>query len=261
MTGPQIVPKKKYYPQLLGDYVDVFEVYEIDDHLTHPMHVLPLGVVQVFFQFDGQVRHSTSFTEGWETRPEVFVAGPYDRSYLLTAQKGMSMFSIRFHPGKYRYFFDQPINFLRNSLVPLSNIWGKKGGDLAEQMVHAGSHEARCIICEQFLLSNLKHLYRSPIELAVHIILKQRGMVKVEDLCYTANLSIAQFRKRFTAEMGLSPKEYRKLVRIDALRKYQNRHPHLSLTNLAHRFGYHDQSHFIRDFRSIAGLSPKKYFA
>jgi AraC-like DNA-binding protein len=34
-----------------------------------------------------------------------------------------------------------------------------------------------------------------------------------------------------------------------------------TLTSLAYNNGFYDQAHFIKDFRELAGLSPKQYFA
>ena len=34
----------------------------------------------------------------------------------------------------------------------------------------------------------------------------------------------------------------------------------MSLTELAYDNGYFDQSHFIHDFRSMTGLTPKQFF-
>ena len=34
-----------------------------------------------------------------------------------------------------------------------------------------------------------------------------------------------------------------------------------SLTSPAHRLDYHDQSHFIRDFREVCGIAPGAYLA
>lgn len=255
-----ITPTQVYQPQILKQYLERFEVFEIMERMTS-FQVLPLGVLQVFFQLDHTVYHNTSFTKGWEKRPLTFIVGPYNRAYKMKVEGCVEMFSVKFLPGRYRYFFPFPVHHLKNQLISPTEVWGRAGEDLSDQISHANNNQKRCDILEAFLVKRLRNLPYSPIEDAARLLIKSSGIGKISVLAEVSNLSLSQFRNRFKNEMGLSPKEFQRIIRINALSNYAYRHPEMSFTKLAHKFHFHDQSHFIHDFSSITGKGPKKFFS
>lgn len=254
------VPTQIFEPKKLKHLIDKFEVYQIHGPCIEPFRVLPLGVVQIFFQLKNSVYHNTSFTGGWEERPTAFVAGPYNRGYTMYAEPGVELFSLKLVPGEYQHFFSCPIDELKNKLVPVEEIWDKPGKYLIEQVFNASGHRDRCQIVEEFLIDKYQDHKSSPIALAAQCLESGAGNLRINRLAEYCNLSQAQFRKRFVTEIGLSPKEYQRVRRVSALHDDYLKNPTTTLTQLAYRYHYHDQSHFIHDFSSITGLAPREYF-
>jgi methylphosphotriester-DNA--protein-cysteine methyltransferase len=62
----------------------------------------------------------------------------------------------------------------------------------------------------------------------------------------------------FQRHVGLTPKRLQRILRVQAVL----RHVHGGGTFAAAAIGagYYDQSHFLRDFRDIAGVSPREMF-
>jgi AraC-like DNA-binding protein len=64
--------------------------------------------------------------------------------------------------------------------------------------------------------------------------------------------------RRFREQVGIGPKSFASLVRLrrllPLLSSWQG-----NLTDLSFQMGYHDQAHFIHEFRRMTGLSPKQY--
>ncbi|HTM92441.1 MAG TPA: helix-turn-helix domain-containing protein, partial [Flavisolibacter sp.] len=71
-------------------------------------------------------------------------------------------------------------------------------------------------------------------------------------------LSVRQFERKFKEFSGFSPKLFLRITRFNSLlnKTFLSK----SLTQIAYEFGYHDQSHFIHDFRKFSGHNPKEYF-
>nr|WP_246347860.1 helix-turn-helix domain-containing protein [Brevundimonas variabilis] len=69
-------------------------------------------------------------------------------------------------------------------------------------------------------------------------------------------LSPRQLQRRFIEQVGLSPKLYARTVRFDAVLEARRKDPSLSWTDLAHRHGYFDQAHLLRDAHAFTGLPP-----
>jgi AraC-like DNA-binding protein len=62
---------------------------------------------------------------------------------------------------------------------------------------------------------------------------------------------------KFKNNVGFSLSLYQKLARFNRS-LYQLKYSQ-SLTSVAIECGYYDQSHFIRDFKTFAGVSPGEY--
>jgi AraC-like DNA-binding protein len=65
-----------------------------------------------------------------------------------------------------------------------------------------------------------------------------------------------QCERKSYERLGLSPKVYSRMIRFSHAYKYKESSPHTSWTEIAHRCGYFDQMHFIRDFKAFAGFTP-----
>lgn len=84
------------------------------------------------------------------------------------------------------------------------------------------------------------------------------GQTSVARLAQQAHYSQRQLSRLFLDCMGMGAKTYLRLCRINQILQQLPRSG-LSLTRLAADAGYYDQSHFIRDFKSVCGLSPGAY--
>lgn len=90
-------------------------------------------------------------------------------------------------------------------------------------------------------------------------ILRQDGStLSVKDLATATCYSERHLNRLFYNEIGVSAKNCLRLVRLNrAIKLMQN--PALTLTECAYLAGYYDQSHFIREFREVCGVSPSTY--
>lgn len=80
----------------------------------------------------------------------------------------------------------------------------------------------------------------------------------VGEMAELCNLSQTQFRRIFSASTGMAPKQYVDNVRIQkaAERLCSSRDP---IATVANAFGYRDEYHFSRRFKTMTGLPPSVY--
>lgn len=83
------------------------------------------------------------------------------------------------------------------------------------------------------------------------------GDVMIKDLAARYRLGPRQLRRRFTDQVGLTPKEYARARRarrafVEALRQLKSR-----WSDLSGVAGYADQAHLVREFRAIFGMPPQ----
>jgi AraC-like DNA-binding protein len=94
------------------------------------------------------------------------------------------------------------------------------------------------------------------IEQAVARLESTGGSVRVGTLAQAAGWSLRTLQTRFLATVGLSPKEFARLLRLQAtLRALGGDAP---LADLACDSGFADQAHATREVKRITGLTPAK---
>lgn len=85
----------------------------------------------------------------------------------------------------------------------------------------------------------------------------QRDM-SLADLAKSVSLSPSHFSLLFKRESGESPGRY-----LRALRRKKGKElletTWLSVKDICDMIGIHDESHFVRDFKQLYGLSPGEY--
>lgn len=90
---------------------------------------------------------------------------------------------------------------------------------------------------------------------ALLLILQHSGALQVEKDLDTG-ISPRQLRRLFEFYVGDTPKTFSKVVRFQNLLRAQPSARSLKESKLFFDAGYYDQAHFIREFKSLYGLTP-----
>lgn len=85
------------------------------------------------------------------------------------------------------------------------------------------------------------------------------GTVLVKELYTSLNVSKSTLEQHFNREIGLTPKEFCRIEKINAFIQMYKHNMEQSLTELTYRCGYYDQSHLIKDFQYFLNTSPKRF--
>ena len=82
--------------------------------------------------------------------------------------------------------------------------------------------------------------------------------LSVPDLAKNANMSVSNFNRLFTKEVGMSPKNYLIDVRLNKSVKLLRRND-LSVSEIAEQCGFYSLSHFSAVFKKAHNMSPSEY--
>lgn len=191
------------------------------------------------------------------------------REAAVHRMRGMiDLFGVRFRPGAALPFFDVAMRELTDAVVPLDVLWGGLADSLADALASAARDE-RVAVVERTLLERIAAKGRRgnlPAELparAVALFLRSRGAVNVRDAAAALGVNERALQRAFDESVGISPKGLARVLRfrhaVRAIERTVAAGGQPSWTSLAYDAGYADQPHFIREFKSLAGVTPVEY--
>jgi len=99
------------------------------------------------------------------------------------------------------------------------------------------------------------------IRTAGYLLHHSHGQIRMADLAAQSYLSSSQFERQFKHYMAISPKAYARIVRFGSVQAALLVNPSIRLADLADVYGYSDQAHLIREFKSFAHCTPRDFAA
>jgi AraC-like DNA-binding protein len=248
---------------VLAPYIKRYWAIEntLDKGETCVQRIIPTGFTELLLYFTPrpQILNGKGFLSD-----NAALYGHHNDFYDMELSGELSVFSIVFQPQGLMQFFKFPLHEIYNQNVPLRYISGQTGRDLEEQMSETTAFHQRVSIAESYLCNLLKNSYTDfefrRINHIAELIKRTNGNITVSQLVSEACLSRKQFERVFSGHIGISPKQYLKIIRFQFAIFQKQRNADLNLTALSCESGYFDQSHFIHDFKSLCGLTPKQFF-
>jgi AraC-like DNA-binding protein len=82
--------------------------------------------------------------------------------------------------------------------------------------------------------------------------------LELDEVARSVNLSPSRLRCVFKTETGMPPTQYLKQLRMEEARELAQ-NTFLNVKEIMNRLGLRDESHFVRDFKKIHGLTFSQY--
>jgi AraC-like DNA-binding protein len=248
---------ERYLPaDPLKPFIKHFMIIESADGMD--TRILPDTTMVMNFRYQGQV---TTAGLGGEELPLAGMSGLRKSARFLTYAKGTANLLVAFKEGGATAFFREPLHELFGASISLDNLVRPyKLHETEARLAKAGHNRDRIAVIEQFLLSQRLEADTDRLILtAIQNIQRAGGDLRIKTLLSDLAISRDRFEKRFRRVVGTSPKQFSAIVRF---RHLITRHSAVdSLTTTAQQAGYFDQAHFIKDFKSFTGQTPKDFFA
>jgi AraC-like DNA-binding protein len=202
--------------------------------------------------------------DGQAISDPVFLDGTTTISRTVGFHGRVDLLGVRFHEGGAYPLLGIPLAELRNALSLLDALDRPDLVRLADQIAEADALPARIRWLEAWLLRRLAlGKQRNPIiPASLALLRRQAGELRMPDLAREFAISQRQLERLYQSQVGMSPKQYTQLLRVEQARLALKRGHHPALrasADLAAELGYYDQSHFIREFRAVVGVTPTAY--
>lgn len=221
--------------------------------------ILPDGCLEMIFILGDDVKRFTSETE-FIIQPRAMVLGQITEPYFIQPTGYVNSFAIRFYPYGFANFVTVPLNSLANKETPLQLLFAE-GLSLAEKITSAPDTLQRISIIEEFLLDKLneKSTIDSIVKSTIDTMLSTRGNSHISSMLKDDLSKRRQLERKFTTQIGISPKQLSKIIRLQSTLKMLLNRQSESLTDIAYESEYYDQAHFIKDFKEFTGITPKEF--
>ncbi|HAZ11237.1 MAG: hypothetical protein A2X86_08305 [Bdellovibrionales bacterium GWA2_49_15] len=245
---------KEFLPNLgLAKYVECFWTMNSQTVIgaeAKPVRVLPDGCIDIIFDF----AHSKQY-----------VVGTMERPLLVTVTGNVDMLGIRFKPGGSQPFLRFMARDCTDKRVDLECFWGQVGSELFDQVIGITGANQRIAHMEKYLRQelNANSALCPYVQYSVAKIQELKGKISIKELERGTGICERQLERKFSKDIGVSPKAFARIVRFANIIKLAQSSPSSlppNWTHLALTHGYFDQSHLIREFKEFSGVTPSSYF-
>lgn len=183
--------------------------------------------------------------------------GPQWRYYLAGPKPPGAVAGVAFRPGAAGAVLGTGMTDLADEHLGLGALWGRRGELLHEQLMAAAGPAAVFRILEQVLGERVQPAF--VMHPAVAHALSRRAPAWVAQVQREAGYSPRHFIALFREAVGMTPKHYFRIRRFNEVLRRLAAGPEAGLAGIAAATGYADQAHLTREFRELAGVTPRQY--
>ena len=156
-------------------------------------------------------------------------------------------------------------SFIKGDFAELAPDYSQSFDDEIWQLFSTqlfNAKENRIEMLEHFLLTQLNHsLDLGKMEEAIQYFENKDIDYSVEKVAALVSMGLKTFQRHFLRHLSCSPSEYKRIARFrNTLHSKILSKEIKSLTSISYDNNYSDQSYFIREFKKLTNLNPKKFF-
>ncbi|CAN5457202.1 hypothetical protein BH10BAC3_BH10BAC3_34170 [soil metagenome] len=155
-----------------------------------------------------------------------------------------------------------PVAELYQKYAGIESLMGTRFQWFINMLKEAPDADVRIAIVESFLYKKLAmgKMGDKQLTQAIRKIWKEEGNISTASLSKSVYLGELQLQRLFKNTVGVSPKLYSRIIRFRSAYEQAQSGKSPGWTDVAYNFGYTDQAHFVKDFKSFTGLTPTALF-
>ena len=239
-----VLPREELRP-----YVRYYWMLESDE----PFRVLtfPIGCPQIIFH-----RKTPLYIPELDRIQSCFtISGQVNFPAHIQSDGNLEMIVAVFYPHTIGMFIDTPPSAFYNQEISGYDIENRLLNETAAKLFDSSDINTDIGILEDWLLSkveptlNLRRISSSINSLMHH------PSISIKSLAEDACLCQKQYERIFRQQVGMSPKEYARVVRFQKVLWMLQNGSH-DFIGISVECGYADQSHLIREFKEMSGHTP-----
>ena len=183
---------------------------------------------------------------------------------ILTHRQGgadFCVYQIEFEPGALHRLMGGSLATLTDQALDAEAVFPDLT-EVADRIAEARSGEVMIAVAETWLARKIDACRQAADATDWAAARLIRGEARSLDrLAERAGLTPRTFHRAFRERMGVSPKLFARIARLDRIIRARNAAPDSDWLSLAINAGYYDHQHMARDFRDLCLSSPTAFYA
>ena len=255
---------KLYIPSFpLNRFIESFFYYTGYNPEHSVDRFLPDGNVQIIFDLTDYPKYiyDNETLKEIQSCKNVWFSGFRTEPITIPSGKESEMVIVQFYKGKAFPFLCEPMYALTNYVVDAELVLKNDILDLREQLKVAETIDEKFLILETNLLKHYRsYLGENSIsDFAISKIISKPDQASLKEIASVAGYSQKHLIKIFKDTVGVTPKEFLKIIRFQKAIAEIEQQKNINWASLAADCGFYDQSHFIADFKTFSGFTPNEY--
>lgn len=225
-----------------------------------PQPVVPDGCAEIVLNLAEPFRrlHDAS---GWEVQPRAMVVGQITQAVVIAPRGVVDVVGVRLQPWGAFAVLAVPAAELCELLLPLETLEAELARDLPGILSDQDAPSARATAVFEYIARRTRPARTSARARAiVAAATAQREPATVRGLATHLGLGERQVERELRRHVGLRPKMLLRIARFQRALAHARSDDTLSLSTIAARAGYFDQSHLTHEFRRFAACTPSEFF-
>lgn len=223
--------------------------------------IIPDGCIEMAFILGDNVKRYLADDE-FILQPRAMILGQTIEPFYIEPVGYVNTFAVTFYPYGFVNFITEPIKNLVNKETHIKHLFGEAPAkELEQKIIKAADTQERIKIIEAFLFAKLNDqtTIDNIVKTTIETLLSTNGSAPINSILKRNLSKRRQLERNFAKQVGISPKQLGKVIRLQTALKLLINEESESLTSIAYESEYYDQAHFIKDFKEFTGISPKEF--
>jgi len=247
----------------LSGFVDYLWIQEGPAPSHTVERVLPTGTTEIVIALAEAPLRVAEADGALGAIGSAMIVGACSRPFAVDTSPQTALMGVHFKPGGAFPFFALPASEIRDAKIDLELFWHEGVRALRDGLIAARTPAARFGLLERALVARIvRPLARHPaVVCALRAFTNAPEAARIAAIRTETGLSARRFIEVFDREVGLTPKLFARVCRIQAVLRQIEDPGAVDWVETALAEGFFDQAHLIRDFREFTGLAPNDYVA
>ncbi|MCP4131022.1 MAG: AraC family transcriptional regulator [bacterium] len=235
--------------------------YSIEsDSIIHLKHkILPTHEVRISFNLSEDIItheiNNVKYSNG------IFSSGIWNQPKLVNHNCKLNIIGFTIYPGAAYSLLKIPISEFLNKIINMDCLIKDFSLEIAEKTGKIESASKKIKVIEEELIKMIDPDYFAGKEIfhAMSLLGSKNKFISINQYCNEFGINQRRLERNFNKYIGMTPKQFQKSNRFQNMmdKLILNKYP--DLIDLAYDRGYYDQAHFIHDFKTYTGESPKQF--